>query len=131
MHECKYILDGDPKALQRCRFDRRNARVWSPQRQLKLFLGIEIQRQHQGEKFCGTLEAEILFYMPIPTSLKKNNLEKTFHTKKPDIDNLIKLIFDVLSSAEVIKDDRIISSLITKKIYDIKPRTEIVLRELR
>lgn len=131
MHECKYVLLGDPKALQRVRFGK--GRVWNPQKQLKLCLSLELQKQHVGDKFCNATEAQILFFMPIPSSFsekKKRILDGRPHIVKPDNDNLEKLVYDCLKDAGILKDDCIISDTILKKRYSFNPRTEIILKEI-
>ena len=49
----------------------------------------------------------------------------------PDLSNLIKLLEDAIVDTKVVlTDDRIISKIIAKKVYDDNPRTEFILREL-
>lgn len=68
--------------------------------------------------------------MPIPKIIKKREPYKWF-AHFPDIDNLQKFIFDAITDTGVIwKDDRLIASLIAKKLYDRNPRTHIIITEL-
>lgn len=69
------------------------------------------------------------FYFEIPKSTPKKNRAEAVHTKKPDLDNLVKFIKDCLNG-EAWKDDSQVVSLFAQKIYERDgngPRTEIIL----
>lgn len=71
----------------------------------------------------------VIFYMPISKSLskkKQNELLGKDHTKKPDCDNLIKVVCDGLNGVAW-KDDSQISYMSCSKVYDIMPRTEVLI----
>jgi len=77
----------------------------------------------------------IKFYMPIPKSYSKkarlNIVTNGFiHTKRPDIDNLVKLILDSLNGVCWVDDSQIIL-LNVMKLYAATedPRTEIKVKE--
>jgi Holliday junction resolvase RusA-like endonuclease len=72
------------------------------------------------------------FYMPIPASLsRKKQLELIgkFHTKKPDIDNIIKGLFDAINGL-CWKDDNQVCRLTASKVYDEDPRIEFEVIEI-
>tara|TARA_R110002020_G_scaffold204521_7_gene408628 strand:+ start:133 stop:609 length:477 start_codon:yes stop_codon:yes gene_type:complete len=77
----------------------------------------------------GYISVSIFFCMPIPKSTsKKKTLELldfvTYHTKRPDIDNLIKFVLDALSG-QFWKDDSLVAQIDAHKIYAMNPRTDI------
>ena len=84
--------------------------------------------------YTGPLAVNLRFQMPIPkqTTKKQRALIESglsFHTKKPDLDNLIKLILDALN--EVIwQDDKQIVRLTTEKEYDNQPGIWVEVTEL-
>lgn len=128
----KYILPGNPIPLQRARQAYR--RVYDPQKEAKLIAGISLKEQHQDkELFEGPLHADIIFYMPLPHHSTKKKLKlitQNYHQYKPDISNLIKFIEDVATGI-LFKDDCIIASINTKKVYDANPRTELFIINLK
>ncbi|MDX1532822.1 MAG: RusA family crossover junction endodeoxyribonuclease [Nitrosopumilaceae archaeon] len=63
------------------------------------------------------------FRMPKPKSMPKKRL-KTFHDKKPDLDNMIKYYLDIMNGI-VYDDDKLVVKLSADKIYDENPRVEI------
>lgn len=97
----------------------------------KLATGLYLNQQHgNAPQFTKPIHVEAIFYMPIPKIIKKREPYKWF-ANFPDIDNLQKFIFDAITDTGVIwKDDRLIASLIAKKLYDKNPRTHIIITEL-
>ena len=70
---------------------------------------------------------KIQFFMPIPQSLsknKQNGLDGAPHAKKPDIDNLIKGVFDSANKILWEDDNQVVKVEATKR-YDMFPRIEI------
>ena len=76
----------------------------------------------------GILEADSLmidmeFVMPIPQSLskkKQTELVAMPHTKKPDLDNLVKAVLDALNGVAYMDDSRI-SNINASKEYGREP----------
>jgi Holliday junction resolvase RusA-like endonuclease len=80
---------------------------------------------------------EVTFYMPRPkghygTGKKAEMLRDDapeWHTSRGDLDNQIKFCTDALNGI-FYKDDALICSIIAKKIYSERPRTEIIITTL-
>ena len=71
----------------------------------------------------------VIFFMPIPKSTskirRKQMIEKSeYHTKKPDLDNLVKLVQDALNGVAW-KDDSHIVFTQAIKCYGETPKTDI------
>jgi len=66
-----------------------------------------------SELFLEGVRLTIAFYLPRPKSLPKR---QTAHTKKPDIDKLVRAICDALSQL-VFRDDSQVCELVTAKHY--------------
>ncbi len=92
------------------------------------------KQQLKGDFFpSGPLEARITFFMPIPKSWSKKKKEDavfSYHTKKPDADNLVKGVFDALNKI-VWQDDNQIAKVTALKIYSEKTGIEVSIRELK
>jgi Holliday junction resolvase RusA-like endonuclease len=87
----------------------------------------ELRQQWKQAPLIGPIELTCEFYMPIPASLsekKKLSLNKTMHTKKPDLDNLVKWIKDIFNKT-VWQDDSQVYFLQATKFYSDRPKTEI------
>jgi Holliday junction resolvase RusA-like endonuclease len=88
-----------------------------------------VYKQWKEEPLKDAIFLQVIFYMPIPkgTSGKKVRMMESReieHTKKPDLDNLIKFTKDCLNGI-VWKDDAQVCSIIALKQYDPKPQTII------
>lgn len=73
----------------------------------------------------------ITFFIEIPKSLsqkKKNLLKFKSHVKKPDIDNLVKTVFDAMNGS-VLADDSQVSTLIASKYYSDEPKIVVSICE--
>ena len=73
------------------------------------------------------MSLDVTFYMPVNKSLSKKKKLETFgqrHTKKPDIDNLLKMVLD-RSTGILYDDDNNIAEVTARKIYSSYPRIEL------
>ncbi len=129
-------VKGNPIAKARPRFARMGkfVRTYNSQETEESRFLFEIQKQWNRPPIEGPLKIRCSFEMPIPksTSNKKTLAmlkEEIKHTKKPDIDNLIKFTCDCLNGV-VFKDDSQIIYLAGGKFYSKEPMTLIMLEEV-
>jgi Holliday junction resolvase RusA-like endonuclease len=92
---------------------------------------VEYERQVGDVKFSDdeTIKARIIAYYGIPKSASKKKKEAMKNdflqpAKKPDIDNVVKIILDSLNGIAY-KDDTQVVSLEVLKKYSENPRTEV------
>lgn len=88
----------------------------------------------EARKLQGEIEAKIVAMYPIPKNMTKKNRQlidegKLHPTKKPDLDNVAKIILDSLNKIAFDDDSQIIR-LIVEKHFSDEPRVEVTLREL-
>ena len=131
----KIIIPGKPIAKKRPRFARRGKFVttYSDQETEEGKVLWEIRQQRPKKLMEGPISIYLWFGMPIPKSTSKKRFQLMLkgnirHTKKPDVDNLIKFYLDVMNN-EVFEDDKQIFYLSAIKEYTKKPRTEIRIEE--
>lgn len=82
----------------------------------------------------GPIEVEVIEYRKIPKSMpkyKKRMAEegKLFPTKRPDVDNIIKILMDACNKL-IWKDDSQVYKLTVTKLYGDPPRVEIKIKEV-
>ena len=131
---------GDPQALKRHRTFRRGNFVgtYDPSQGVKKdFLSI-VQEQAPEKPFDVALKVTMKFYFSRPKNhyrtgkysgeLKPN--APRWHIKRPDIDNLVKFVADALNKV-FWRDDSIIAVMEVSKEYSEKPRTEILIEEIK
>ena len=128
-----YVIPGNPVPLARARFSK-HKKVYDSQKSQKMFDGITLQGQHQGEVLIGPLHLDIKFFMPIPSSASKRKREELggqCHVSRPDTDNMIKYYLDIAVEAGLLIDDCLVSVITARKIYGKEPRTEFTLSVIK
>ena len=132
----KITVPGQPIAQQRPRFSKANFKVFDPNREDKIEIREKIRSKAPKKPFEGGVYLTLNFYTQRPlqhfvgkkTDNKLRPEAPLWKVSRPDIDNLVKFIMDVLD--EFILDDSQICKLITTKKYSVKPKTVIEIGEL-
>ena len=62
---------------------------------------------------------DAVFYLPRPKRMKLDDVLRT-HKKKPDIDNLLKAVFDAITASGIWEDDSQIAWATGRKYYEIE-----------
>jgi Holliday junction resolvase RusA-like endonuclease len=127
------IIPGKPIPLKRPRHFMRGGKslTWNSQSALQQQIRTVVKAQTLLHE--GPLSVHILFCLPIPKSaskVKTSTMNNSPHTHKPDIDNLIKFVLDVLNGI-AFDDDRQVSEIIAHKMWSNTPRTEITITAAR
>ena len=81
----------------------------------------------------GRINISMIAYFSIPKTTKKSEIEqmlsnKISPTKKPDIDNIIKIILDAMNKF-AFKDDIQITKLEIEKKYGLEEKIQIIIEE--
>lgn len=85
--------------------------------------------QSGGKKMEGNITAQIFAIFPIPKSVSKKKREAMMHApydKKPDCDNIAKIVLDALNGIAYDDDSQIVS-LTVRKWYSDEPKTVVLL----
>jgi Holliday junction resolvase RusA-like endonuclease len=129
MNELTFTVLGKPISKKRPRFRRNCKKPYNPQETEEgrwLFAAAGQIADKISKPIETSISMKILFTMPIPSSWSKKKKETPEpHTKKPDIDNLIKFCLDCLNGY-LFRDDRQITYISAVKEYGDDPVTKIV-----
>lgn len=134
----RFIVPGEPKGKSRPRVYNRNGKsiATTPQDTLNYENLVKwcYSSQGNGNKIQGEIEAHIKAYYSIPKSMTRKNKQlieedKLHPTKKPDLDNVAKIILDSLNKI-AFDDDSQVVKLIVEKYYSDNPRVEVTISEL-
>lgn len=124
-------LYGDPVPQARARTVRRGGKsiTYDPNSKLKEGYKWQIRSQYREEPLTVPVAMDVVFMMPIPKATSKTKTAAMIngsihHMKKPDVDNMLKLINDVLNNL-VFKDDSQVIEIHARKVYSSKPGTYI------
>ena len=132
MNELILKIPGKPISKMRPRFARRGKFVttYNAQESEEGKFVCLMQSQLKGHQPipAGTpIKLTVIFYMPIPASMPKKKLKADVqHTKKPDLDNLIKFVKDCANGV-LWHDDSQVNNIQASKLYSFSPSTVIIL----
>lgn len=132
----KFTVPGEPKGKGRPKFSKVGGfvKTYTPETTVNYENWVKICFQEaKQEKLSGELKAEIRCFFDIPNSYSKKKKEDAYYgrirpTKKPDIDNICKIILDSLNGLAY-ADDKDIVSCTVDKWFDDNPRVEVMLWE--
>lgn len=100
---------------------------------------IKINGYYSLGKTKRLVDYEKSFYLQLPSKYRKLNIESEFRfdidvyydSKRPDLDNSLKIVLDCLQKAKVIKNDNKCVEIHAKKLLDkTNPRIEFKITEL-
>ena len=120
--------------------------MYDPSATDKKEMWLQIAKYKPKQPLKGDISLDVTFYMPRPKSHyrtgKRSHVLKAkapvFHSVRPDIDNLIKMIADIIQGKDrMIIDDSQICALSSIKVYsddldwnNDHPRTEVTIEEV-
>ena len=135
MTEINFIVFGPPTAQKRTKFYRagRFVRATDPSKVDKRDFASVAKLYAPEEPFECQVELTVRFYFSRPKShygTGKNSKRlkasaPNFHTKKPDIDNLVKFVLDSLNKIYWRDDSQVYFVTASKHYIEDEPRTEI------
>lgn len=129
------IIPGDPMGKQRPKFNRWLKTARTPEKTVNYETYVkELYVNNRLPMLEGYISADITAYYKIPksTSNKKKLLmasNEILPDKKPDVDNIAKIICDSLNGIAY-ADDKQIVSLSIKKFYSEQPKVIVQLKNI-
>lgn len=129
------VIPGEPKGKGRPRMSTVNGRAYTPKDTANYENLVKVCYQEQSSiKHEGQVRATIKAYYSISKSVSKKKREQMLigdlrPTKKPDLDNVAKIVLDSLNKI-AFDDDSQVVVLVVEKFYSDNPRVELSLEEL-
>ena len=132
----RFEILGQPIAKQRPRVTRSGI-AYTPSKTVNYEALVKYTYQSlygHREPILGHIEATIIAIFPIPKSYSKKKTEELLnghnnYDKKPDCDNLAKIVLDALNGIAY-KDDSQVTSLHIYKEYGTQPKVIVCLKEI-
>lgn len=133
--EVKFVVPGEPQGKARPRFNTHTGHAITPAKTANY----ETLAQWEYTRQCGykfpddaMLDMRIIAYYAVPKSDSKKLRARKLAgevrpTKKPDMDNVIKIIADALNTVAY-RDDTQIVDCQCRKFYSEEPRVEVIIR---
>ena len=133
----KIIIDGKIKGKARPRFNTRTGHAITPKDTVQYENWVKMcYREQQATKYLeGPLRALIVAYYKIPKSYTKKRVEairrgEEYPTKKPDLDNIAKIVLDSLNKIAYDDDAQIVELTVLKRYTEDVERVELELENL-
>ena len=134
----KFTVQGEPKGKGRPRFSRvgNYARTYTPEETVKYenLVKTEYLRQCGNVKFDddSMIDLRVFAYYSIPKSASKKKRKQMLDNiirpaKKPDMDNIVKIVADSLNKIAYRDDAQIVDAMV-RKFYSDNPRVEIIIQ---
>ena len=132
--QVKFTILGEPKGKGRPRFSRKTAITPKDTVNYETLVHMEYLEQCNGFRFedDAMLDLRIKAYYSIPKSASKKKKAAMLAgeirpTKKPDMDNVVKIIADSLNQVAY-RDDTQIVDCQCRKFYSDTPRVEVIIK---
>lgn len=136
MKSIKLLIPGKPMGKQRPRFMRKTGITYTPKETINYETLVQqlYISEFKNLRFEGPLKMNIAAYFEIPKSKSKKVHERMLAgyelpTKKPDMDNIIKIVADALNGIAYHDDSQIVQCKV-EKFYTMNPRVEVEIQEL-
>ena len=133
----KIIIEGKIKGKARPRFNTRTGHAITPKDTVQYENWVKMcYREQQATKYLeGPLRALIVAYYKIPKSYTKKRVEairrgEEYPTKKPDLDNIAKIVLDSLNKIAYDDDAQIVELTVLKRYTEDVERVELELENL-
>lgn len=125
----KFIIPGIPTPYRKVKeSDRRD---YDEQRIKQSNIAIEVENIFGDRRpLQGPLHLDITFFFPVPRNAPIERIRNTPFPYKPSMDRLTNFLLDAVVGV-LIETKNNISSSIQRKMYDINPRTEFTLIEIK
>ena len=132
----EFTVQGEPKGKARHRTTKKG-HTYTPKETVDYQETVQqsYQIEYMGRQLLeGELRATIQAYFKIPKSATKGKLLAMQHnitrpTKKPDSDNVAKIILDSLNGIAY-KDDSAVVDLVVRKYWSEEPRVEVTIERV-
>lgn len=132
----KIIIPGEPKGKARPRMSTKTGVAYTPKKTVEYENWVKecYLLTKDKKRLEGPIRADMKVFCLIPKSTSKKKREEMIKgnirpTKKPDVDNIAKIILDSLNTIAYDDDKQIVNCCI-EKWYGEEPRVELDLEEV-
>lgn len=140
LKQIKFSIPGSPFGKQRPKFSRvgKYVKTYTPEETVRYenLVKVMYQQAAKGRMFNSNavLDVRIIAYYGIPKSTSKKNRKamlehKIRPAKKPDFDNICKVICDGLNLVAYHDDSAVVDAQV-RKFYSEKPRVEVTIKKI-
>ena len=125
-----YVIEGNLAAFSRMDMDKK--RIWDATTAFRAKSAIQLEKQHGSKpKFDGPLHIDCIFFLEYPGA--KNIAKKVsgqYHLIKPYM-SVLMYFLEHVGIGILFAEGSSISSVSSRKVYDIRARTEFTVYEIK
>lgn len=131
------VVEGKIKGKARPRFNTKTGRTFTPGDTVSYENWVRINYKDQfGEYLEGSIRARIIVYYKVPKSYPKKRIQAIREgleqpQKKPDADNIAKIILDSLNKIAFDDDSQVVELIVIKRYTEEVERVEFELEEIK
>ena len=134
MKQVVFTIKGEPQGKGRPRFT--NGRVYTPAKTINYesVVGLSYRNSAKGYKFTSPVRVTIKVFHKPPKNKSKKVTEdmlsgRILPTKKPDLDNVAKIILDGLNKVAWEDDTQVVEMMVIKR-YSEEPFVGVIVEEI-
>lgn len=130
------VVEGKIKGKARPRFSRKTGKAFTPGDTISYENWIKhCYKEQDGRYLEGAINARIIAYYKIPKSYSKKRVQGILEglelpIKKPDADNIAKIILDSLNGIAFYDDSQVVKLTVIKRWTEAVERVEVILDEV-
>lgn len=135
MKQIAFAIKGEPQGKGRPRFTK-TGRVYTPDKtaQYESLVGLAYRNSAKGFRFTSPVRVTIKAFCKTPKGKAKRVVEDMLNgrilpTKKPDADNIAKIILDGLNKVAWDDDTQVVDVMVTKR-YAENPLVAVIIEEI-
>lgn len=136
MKQVVFVVKGEPKGKGRPRLNRYSGSIYTPQEtsNYEKLVALSYRNSAKGYKFTAPVKVTIKAYHKPPKSKSKKVVEDMLNghilpTKKPDADNVAKIILDGLNHVAWDDDTQVVEMMVMKR-YSEEAMVAVVIEEI-
>ena len=138
MTKVKFVVQGEPRGKGRPRFNTRTGHGITPKETASYENLVHLNYIQQCDQYRfpddAMLDMRVMAYYSVPASASKKKKALMLAgeirpTKKPDMDNVVKVIADSLNQVAY-RDDTQIVDCQCRKFYAEQPRVEVIIQQI-
>jgi Holliday junction resolvase RusA-like endonuclease len=136
MKQVIFIVKGEPKGKGRPRLNRYSGSIYTPTEttNYEKLVALSYSGSAKGYKFTSPVKVTVKAYHKPPKGKSKKVVEDMLNghilpTKKPDADNIAKIILDGLNHIAWDDDTQVVEMMVTKR-YSEEPMVAVIIEEI-
>lgn len=132
----QFTIQGEPQGKSRPRFNRSTGTAYTPKetKEYEKKVAESCRSACRGVMYHGAVSVAVTAYYGVPKSASRSAqmamLDDTRRPqKKPDIDNVVKVVLDGMTGV-MFEDDKQVVSIVAAKFYAIEPKVVVIVDEV-